>query len=141
MLDALIGYPTDIGLAAASVITGRTLEKFPKLRIGFSHGGGTLAAMLPRIESGREKIPAVQKAFLSPTEMSRKMYYDNVVFEPRLLKYLIEAFGVSQIFAGSDYPFTAGQRFPGKPFDGLGLSESDLAAVRGGNAARFLNLG
>lgn len=55
LLGAYVGYPTDIGLAAASVITGRVIEKFPKLRIGFSHGGGTLASFLPRLELGMAK--------------------------------------------------------------------------------------
>ena len=47
-LQQVLGYPTDVGLAAASVITGGLLQRLPGLRIAFSHGGGTLAALLPR---------------------------------------------------------------------------------------------
>ncbi|MGH7034376.1 MAG: amidohydrolase family protein [Stellaceae bacterium] len=140
MVASCVAFPTDIGLAGASFITGRALEKFPKLRIGLSHGGGTLAAFLPRLESGWQKIPALNRAFASPAAAARRLYYDNVVFDPRLLRHLIEVYGDSQIFVGSDYPFTAGQRNSAALFAGLGLSEAQLAALRGGNAARFLQL-
>lgn len=140
LLGAYIGYPTDIGLAAASVITGGLLEKFPRLRLGFSHGGGTLAAFLPRLQSGWQKVPALHKSFASPEQAARQLYYDNIVFDPRLLRHLVATFGVSQLFVGSDYPFTAGQKNSASLFDMLGLSTDDLAALRGGNAARFLNV-
>ena len=149
MTDRLVGpaiiapyvaYPTDIGLAGASLITGRVLEKFPKLRIGLSHGGGTLAAFLPRLESGWQKLPALKRAFGSPLEAARRLYYDNVVFDRKLLRHLIDVYGDTQIFVGSDYPFTAGQSNSAAMFDGLGLSAAQLAALRGGNAARFLDL-
>ena len=140
LLGAYVGYPTDVGLAAASVITGRVLEKFPKLRIGFSHGGGTLSTFLPRLESGWQRVGTLKNSFASPVLTARRMYYDNIVFEPRLLKYLLDAYGVSQIFVGSDYPFTAGQKNSARLFEGLGLLPDDLTALRGGNAGRFLNV-
>jgi aminocarboxymuconate-semialdehyde decarboxylase len=140
LLGAYVGNPTESGLAAASVITGRVLEKFPKLRIGFSHGGGTLATFLPRLETGWQRVATLKDAFASPAETARRLYYDNIVYDRRLLKHLIDAFGVTQIFVGSDYPFTAGQRNSAKLFEGIGLSAEDLSALRGGNARRFLKL-
>jgi aminocarboxymuconate-semialdehyde decarboxylase len=149
MTDRLVGpqlvapyvaFPTEIGLAAASIITGRSLEKFPKLRIGFSHGGGSLAAFRPRLQSGWQKVPALSRAFASPVETARRLYYDNIVFDRRLLRHLIDVFGDTQIFVGSDYPFTAGQTDSAQMFAGLDLSNDQLAALRGGNAARFLRI-
>jgi aminocarboxymuconate-semialdehyde decarboxylase len=139
-LAAFIGFPTDVGLAAASFITGGTLAKFPNLRIGFSHGGGTLAALLPRLQNGWAIAPEFRAAFASPTQSARRMFYDNVVFDPDLLRHLIATFGETQIVAGSDYPYVAGQRFPGRPFDALGLPEDTLDLLRAGNARRFLGL-
>lgn len=140
LVAAQVAFPTDVGLAAASFITGRVLEKFPKLRVGFSHGGGTLAAFLPRLENGWQKVPALTRAFRSPTAMARQLYYDNVVFDARLLRHLIETFGDTQIFVGSDYPFSGGQKNSAQMFGELGLDDAQLAALRGGNAIRFLNL-
>lgn len=140
MVAPYVAFPTDIGLAGASLITGRVLEKFPKLRIGLSHGGGTLAMFLPRLETGWQKLQALKNAFASPAEAARKLYYDNVVFDKKLLRYLIEAYGDAQVFVGSDYPFTAGQRNSAAMFEGIGLTPGQLERLRGGNAARFLNL-
>jgi aminocarboxymuconate-semialdehyde decarboxylase len=150
MTDRLVGpplvapyvaFPTEIGLAAGSLVTGRLLEKFPKLRIGLSHGGGGFAAFLPRLQSGWQKVPALSRAFASPAETARRFYYDNIVFDRRLLRHLIDVFGDTQIFVGSDYPFAAGQTDSGRMFEGLGLSDEQLDKLRGGNAARFLNIG
>lgn len=140
MIAPYIAYPTDIGLAGASLITGDTLKKFPKLRIGLSHGGGTLAAFLPRLESGWQKLKALSNAFASPAAAARQLYYDNVVFDKKLLRHLIDTFGDTQVFVGSDYPFTAGQKDSAAMFEGLGLEPRQLDALRGGNAARFLGL-
>jgi aminocarboxymuconate-semialdehyde decarboxylase len=140
MVAPYVAFPTDIGLAGASLITGRVLEKFPKLRIGLSHGGGTLAMFLPRLENGWQKLQALKSAFASPAQAARRLYYDNVVFDKKLLRYLIEAYGDTQVFVGSDYPFTAGQKDSAAMFEGIGLSPEQLDRLRGGNAARFLNL-
>lgn len=139
-LAAFIGFPTDVGFAAASCITGRMLEKNPRLHIGFSHGGGTLPAFLHRLQSGWTKLPALNSVFASPEETVRRFYYDNIVFDRRLLRHLIDIYGASQIFVGSDYPFTGGQQKSAQMFADLGLAPEQLDAVLGGNASRFLRL-
>jgi aminocarboxymuconate-semialdehyde decarboxylase len=140
MVAPHVAFPADVGLAAASFITGDVLARFPRLRVGFSHGGGTLAAFLPRLQNGWQLVPALNRAFASPTETAQRLYYDNVVYDRRLLRHLIETFGSTQIFVGSDYPFTAGQKNSARLFDDLGFAPDDLAALRGGNARRFLDL-
>ena len=40
VLEQVLAFPCETGLAAASLITGGTLAKHPQLRIAFSHGGG-----------------------------------------------------------------------------------------------------
>lgn len=139
-LAAFIGFPTDTGLAAASFITGRTLEKFPRLRVAFSHGGGTLAAFLPRLENGWRIAPELSGAFASPVATARRMYYDNIVFDTAWLRHLIATFGDTQVFAGSDYPYIAGQDFPGRPFAALDVADGTMEALLAGNARTFLGL-
>jgi aminocarboxymuconate-semialdehyde decarboxylase len=140
VLSAFLNFPIDTGLAAASFITAGTLTKFPNLRLAFSHGGGVLASILPRLHRGWEIMPDLQKVFPDPTLAARQFYYDNLVFDTPTLKHLVACFGATQIVAGSDYPYIAGQGFPGRPFDDLGLDAVDLDLVRRGNALRFLNL-
>jgi aminocarboxymuconate-semialdehyde decarboxylase len=139
-LAAMVAFPTDTGLAAASLVTTRTLDKFPKLRIAFSHGGGTFASFLPRLQNGWRNMPVLNKAFSSPTEIARRFFYDDLVFDPDLLRYLIATFGASQIMVGSDYPFTAGEPHPVDWLDSVQLSQKERALLTSGAARRFLNL-
>jgi aminocarboxymuconate-semialdehyde decarboxylase len=139
-LVAFIGFPADVGFAAASCITTGMLTKYPRLRIAFSPGGGTLASFLPRLQTGWSKAPALQAGFAAPVETARRFYYDNVVFDRTLLRHIIEYFGDTQIFVGSDYPFAGGQQDSAKMFDGLGFTQDQMDALRGGNATRFLKL-
>jgi aminocarboxymuconate-semialdehyde decarboxylase len=139
-LQPLVAFPTDVGLAAASMVSGGVLQKFPKLRIAFSHGGGTFLSFLPRLQDGWDKFEALQGAFGSPREAARAFYYDNIVFDRALLKYMIDAVGTTQVCAGSDYPFRGGQKKPASFFDALDLPAEDLANLRGRNARRFLAL-
>src|SRR5690606_14385549 len=52
LYNAFAGFPIDVAMAAASLIISGTLTRFPKLRIGFSHGGGALGSILGRLDKG-----------------------------------------------------------------------------------------
>ena len=139
-LVPFVTFPIDTGLAAASMITGGTLAKFPRLRLAFSHGGGILGAILPRLAHGWRIDGALGERFASPRETARRFFYDNLVFDARLLAYLIETFGATQIFLGSDYPYAGRQENPRATLDALKLGAAEMEALAGGNARRFLGL-
>jgi aminocarboxymuconate-semialdehyde decarboxylase len=81
LLPAL-AYPTDVGLAAASVLTSNLIGRHPALKMAFSHGGGTLASLLPRLEQARKVFPALRDAMPdSPSEQARRLFYDTLVFD------------------------------------------------------------
>src|SRR5947209_8007331 len=48
----LVGMPAETCLAICSVIFGGVLERLPRLRIAFAHGGGSFAGTIGRIEHG-----------------------------------------------------------------------------------------
>jgi aminocarboxymuconate-semialdehyde decarboxylase len=139
-----IGFPVENGLAVAGVITGRVLEECPDLRICFSHGGGVFAQLLPRMQNQwkgggdlKELLPK------SPIEYAQQCYYDDIFFDVRTLRYLIDVVGIRQVMIGSDYPFGGNFRFEVKPdqeFDELGLSQEERVAVGSENCLRFLGI-
>lgn len=105
-LQQVLGYPTDVGLAAASVVTGGLLQKFPKLRIAFSHGGGTFASLLPRLEQGYAAFSAVKDIMPeAPSAQARRLYVDSLVFDADTLRRLVSVFGEERVLLGTDYPF------------------------------------
>lgn len=141
LTQALAAFPSENALAVASVVTGGVLDRSPALRIGFSHGGGGFALTLPRLEHGwamlREQVPYLTR---SAREYARSLYYDTLTYDAAALRFLIDSFGVSQLFVGTDYPFAIYDKAVAARLTGLGLDEADLAALRSGNAQRFLGL-
>lgn len=140
-LQQILGYPTDVGLAAASVITGGLLLNFPKLRIAFSHGGGTLVSLLPRLEQGYMTFPALKEIMPEPPSVqARRLYVDALVFDTETLRRLVCVFGEDRVMLGTDYPFNFRDQEPvariEEAFTDAGLRERLTYA----NAQTFLAL-
>lgn len=140
LLPAL-AYPTDVGLAAASVLTSNLIGRHPALKMAFSHGGGTLASLLPRLEQARQVFPALRDAMPdSPSEQARRLFYDTLVFDPATLRHLLDRFGASQLIIGTDYPFAF---HDARPVDSIAAAVADRhvrAQLVTLNAARFLGI-
>jgi len=140
-LQQVLAYPGDVGLAAASVITSNLLARRPRLRIAFSHGGGTLATLLPRLQQGWDVFPALKQSIeASPTAQARQLFYDTLVFDTPLLRHLVERFGASQLMVGTDYPFNFHDRTPVQRIEAAGFDADTAAALVYRNAGRFLGL-
>ena len=139
--EQAVCFPGDIALACASMITGGVAARHPRLRIAFSHGGGAMAMLLPRLVHAWQAMPQAKAALAeSPAATARRFYYDHLVFDAPALRLLIERFGASQILVGSDYPFAMGEPDPVGALERLGLDHDSHFAISAGNARRFLAL-
>lgn len=140
-LQQVLAYPTDVGLAAASVLTGNLLARVPGLRLAFSHGGGTLAMLLPRLQQAMGVFPALQDSVLkSPAEQARELYYDTLVFDAPTLQHLVRTFGASQLMVGTDYPFNFHDARPIERIRAAGFDDSVMDQLTQANARRFLGI-
>jgi aminocarboxymuconate-semialdehyde decarboxylase len=139
--EQAVCFPGDIALACASMITGGIASRHPKLRIAFSHGGGTMSILMPRLVHAWNVFPKAKESLHeSPAAIARRFYYDELVFEPKAVRFLIEMFGNTQIVVGTDYPFALGDTTPMKTLENAALDVGTLAAITSGNAKRFLGL-
>ncbi len=140
-LQQVLAFPTDVGLAAASVLTGNLMERYPTLRIAFSHGGGTLAMLLPRLQQAMSVFPAIKESVhRSPTEQARALYYDTLVFDQRTLQHLVLTFGASQLMIGTDYPFNFNENRPVERIKAAGFDEKTIEQLTHANAEKFLGI-
>ena len=73
-LPWLVGMPTETTLAICSVIFGGVLERLPRLRIAFAHGGGSFPGTVGRIQHGFESRPdlVATHSQVAPREYLRK---------------------------------------------------------------------
>jgi aminocarboxymuconate-semialdehyde decarboxylase len=140
-LQQVLGYPGDVGLAAASVITSNLMVRRPNLRIAFSHGGGTLGMLLPRLQEGSKAFPALREAMqATPREQAQKLFYDALVYDEDALRYLTGLFGETQIMLGTDYPFGFHERNPLPRVTAAFADERIRELLITSNARRFLGL-
>jgi len=140
--EQAVCFPGDIALGCASMITGGIAARHPRLRIAFSHGGGAMSVLLPRLVHAWRMIPKAKESLAeSPAITARRFYYDELVFDPAAVKFVIDSFGATQICVGTDYPFALGDFHPLGTLEKTGVDGDTLAAISSTNAKRFLGLG
>ena len=143
MLPWLVGMPAETSLALCSLIFGGVLERLPKLRICFAHGGGAFSGTLGRIEQGFRARPdlCAVKTRRSPKKHLRSVYFDSLVHDADALRLLIKRFGAGRIALGTDYPFPLGEDKPGALIGSMrDLSPKIKARLLAGTAREFLGL-
>ncbi len=136
-----VGMPSETALAAASLICGGVMEKFPGLKICFAHGGGSFPYILPRLDQGWKVWPDLRQISNLPSHYAKNFYFDSLNYDPLNIKYLVDRFGHEKVVMGSDYPFLLREIPPGKVIDDtIELTEEQKQDMLGRNALAFLNI-
>jgi aminocarboxymuconate-semialdehyde decarboxylase len=139
-LPWLVGMPAETSLAICSMIFGGMLERLPKLRVAFAHGGGAFPASIGRVEHGflvRPDLCAVDNA-VNPREYLKRIYFDSLVHDPVVLRMMTELAGPERIALGSDYPFPLGEVPPGRAIEAAGFSAAERERMLSGTALEWL---
>jgi aminocarboxymuconate-semialdehyde decarboxylase len=141
ILTPFAAFPVDTALCAASLIMAGVPERFPRLRLAFSHGGGALAPILHRMEFGwgctdgfGGRLPRSPKAY------ARRFFYDSLVYDGAYLDHLAAEIAPGQVFLGTDYPYLIQQPDP-RAFIEAAASRSAAGDTIWSDAAlRFLGM-
>jgi aminocarboxymuconate-semialdehyde decarboxylase len=141
-LTNLLGNPFESAIAAAHLIFGGVLDRFPKLDIVLPHAGGAFPWLVGRLTRGWEKRPELRNAVKQPpVEYLRRFHYDTIGYSPDVLDYLVRVVGADRILMGSDYCFPIAYE---RPVDIVtahpALSNDHKHAICEANAARLLKL-
>ena len=140
-LHNLVGYPFETTLAAASLILGGTLDRFPTLDVVLVHGGGFLPYHVGRFDRGHvTRAEARADGATLPSGYLRRFHYDTLVQFPPALAYLVKVVGEDRVLLGSDHPFWLGDPAPTRIVREAGLSRAAESAILGDNAARLFRL-
>jgi len=140
-LHNLLGNPFDTAVAAANLIFGGVLDRFPSLTFCLPHAGGALPFLVGRLEHGWRVRPECRHLQQGPASYLRRFYYDTLSHSDEALSYLINLVGSDRVMVGSDYCFDMGCERPVETVTGLKkLSADDTANVLCENARRLLRL-
>ena len=151
---ATFGVGAEGALAAAAIISGGVAEKYPGLKIAFSHAAGGFPLMLTRAQwfwgrtwNEEPPLPPDQRpgaepwaAEQGPIELARRFYYDSLVFDRRAIRYLIDMLGAGRLLVGSDFPAMPREEPCAKTLRSMGLSDAELGEILWDNCFRFLGV-
>lgn len=140
-LANLLGNPFDTALAAAKLIFGGVLDRFPHLDFVLPHGGGALPFLIGRLQHGASVRPELAHLQADPASYLRRFHYDTITHSDEGLAFLIQLVGEDRVLLGSDYCFDMGVERPVEAVTRQEtLSTVQRADVLGGNAERLLRL-
>jgi aminocarboxymuconate-semialdehyde decarboxylase len=146
-LDETVGRGLETAIALGRLIMIGVFDRYPRLKIVASHGGGAFPNVLGRLEYSYElrEHPSYSLApspiSAPPSEYARRMWVDTVLFFGPALRAAIDTFGVDKVMLGSDtppLPFPLAKSV--NEVEALRLPERERAAILGDNAVALFRL-
>lgn len=108
-LENLLGNPYETSVAAAHLVFGGVLERYPSIRFGLAHGGGVTPMVAGRWRRGADTArPGVDTTATPPDVQVRRFFVDSIVHSAAALDLVADVFGEENILFGSDWPFPMG---------------------------------
>lgn len=136
--DANIEYGTDTTRAIARMVFGGAAQRFPNVRIIWSHAGGTMPFLIERMVN-LAKIPQVAaKLPRGLMHELKRFYYDTAQASNGVALGALKAVaGSEQIVFGTDYPYRLSIEHV-EGLAGAGFNKNELTGIDHGNALRLL---
>ena len=136
-----LGYPMDSTLAAAQLLFGGILDRFPGLKICLAHAGGVLPFLLGRLEHGQSVRPEARKSCAHPVSYYlRHFYMDSITFRPEAIRFVLSTVPEGHVFMGTDYPFDMGDLDAVQSVKSAVTDEIPLKQILGGTLRQIMGL-
>ncbi|HYM01472.1 MAG TPA: amidohydrolase family protein, partial [Stellaceae bacterium] len=135
-----IGNPLDTGIAAAHLICGGVLDRFPKLDINLPHAGGVLPILIGRLDHGFRVRKELKHLPQPPSAYLRRFTYDTIAHSKAIMSFVVSQVGADRVMLGSDYCFDMGYEHPVEVVNELNLDDEARRVILGGTAAKLLKL-
>jgi aminocarboxymuconate-semialdehyde decarboxylase len=132
-----VGRITDTLIAMSRLIYSGAVTRYGRARIVAGIGGAALPYVIGRL---RRNYSLDKDKLGDPDAALAALYYDTIVQDPRVLRFLADMVGADRIMMGSDMPFPIGDLAPLKIVAETSFSDSERAAINGGLAARLFGL-
>lgn len=135
-LAIAVGFFSESTLAVARLAYSGVFERYPGIRWVFSHLGGTLPLVVPRLDSyWRQFEDCRERAPKPPSEYVKGLIFDTASKHRAAIQCAIDTFGVDRLVFGSDYPHVPGGTGPYlealEPFDFSKEDRDQILASRG----------
>ncbi len=138
-LTNLIGNPLESTIGAARLILSGVLDRFPRLRLTLTHGGGYLPYQIGRLDHGHRVRPEARGCARPPSDYLRRFVFDTVTHRPEATGFLVSLVGADRVAFGTDLPFDmmAGSLSSQLPAE---LSDADRTQIAGATAQAWFDV-
>ncbi len=104
-----VGFTFDTTLAIVRMIADGFFDRYTRLKIIASHGGGALPFLAGRLDRCAEQIPVMSRNMAAtPSDYLQRIYLDAVVYRQNALVMCLDTVGPDKVLYGSDYPHNIG---------------------------------
>jgi len=141
-LNQIAQYTFDTTLCVGSLISSGVLDRFPRLRLILSHGGGALPYLIGRFDVMHERADKAQGivAAAKPSVYLRRMWYDTILHDAQALRYLADRVRTDRIVLGSDDSFPPADRDPLASLRAAGFEPADVRKIAEENPRQLFRL-
>ena len=123
-----VGRITDTLIAVSRIIYSGHILRYRNAKIIVGIGGAGLPYVIGRLRRNY----SLDMSLSNPDASLAALYYDTIVQDPRILRFLADSVGVDRIMMGSDMPFPIGDPAPMKVIEAANFSASEVASLTGG---------
>jgi len=135
-------YTFDTTLGVGSVLMSGVLDRFPRLQLVLSHGGGAFPYLAGRFDIMHRHMDRAAQgdvAAKAPSAYAGQMAYDSIVHAPKALRFLIEIGGLANVVLGTDYSFPPADMEPLALLRSAGLSAAEIEGIADANPRRVFS--
>jgi aminocarboxymuconate-semialdehyde decarboxylase len=136
-LVSAVGRVTDTTIAVARLLYAGHLVRHPGVNLIISHGGAALPMIFGRLRRSFATAPAQNT---DPALGFHKLYFDSVVYDPQIVRFISDMAGADRIVMGTDEPFTIAEQQPVKFIESCNFDAGDQKAIMGGTAAKLFGI-
>jgi predicted TIM-barrel fold metal-dependent hydrolase len=133
--DSMIEYETDTARSIANYLFSGAAERYPNVKVIFSHGGGTMPALIGRFLVKETDPQFGARVPGGVVKRLQTFYYDTAqIANPEALSALTKLVPASQIVFGTDYPYGSAAGVAAALPKAVAFSAGDLALIANRNA-------
>ena len=136
-------YTFDTTLGVGSLLMSGVLDRFPRLKLVLSHGGGAYPYLAGRFDIMHERMDRAAQgdvAAKAPSAYASQMVYDSIVHAPKALRFLIDLVGLDNIALGTDYSFPPADMEQLAMLRSAGLSAAQIDVIADATPSRVFGL-
>src|SRR6478672_1422539 len=132
-----VGRITDTLIAMSRLIYAGHVTRYANMKVLAGIGGAALPYVIGRL---RRNYMLDKDKLGDPDAALAAMYYDTIVQDARVLRFLADVVGADRIMMGSDMPFPIGDLAPLNIVKETSFTDAERASINGGLAKRLFKL-